>query len=246
MKRRILNITFWITGLLTVVVLLSFVENQRAEAVCTGLEINVAGEEETPFLTQADVAWAVGKLYPQVLQTPMSEINIQLLEDHLKKLDAVANAEVFSKLDGRLWVRIKQRKPLARILLPNKNYYLDTAGKPMALSPHYTANVVLVTGEGLASHHSEITQLVKLIQQEEQLAEVISGIERVGNGKYILYPAIGHHKVLLGGLDGAAKRLKKLAVFYAKGMEAASSEEVTWINLQYKDQVIIKKRGYGN
>jgi cell division protein FtsQ len=245
-KTRVLNIILWASGIIGAIVLLSFAEQQGQEVTCTDLVVTIEDGAETPFLTEAQVAATVKQVYPQLLQTRMSEINTRLLEEQLDQLGPVQKAEVFSKLDGRLWVSITQRKPIARIMLANKNYYIDEAGLPMALSGTYSANVVLVSGSDLEQSQSEVVELVNLIQSHKDLKDVIGGIERRGNGEYVLYPTIGQHKVLLGRLQHAAPRLKKLSVFYAHGMEASWDQEIAWINLKYKDQVIIKKKGYGN
>lgn len=245
MKQRIINISTWISVAVAAVALLAFAERRSAAVTCKALVVAIVGVEETPFVTNEEIAGAVASVYPQLLQTPVAAINTQLLEEHLNSLEAVKNAEVFSKLDGRLWVEVEQRKPIARIMA-ERNYYLDEAGQPMHLSGTYAANVVLISGFELGQHHQDLLHLVRLLQENTRLSGAISGIERRANGEYVLFPAIGQHKVLLGGLANAEKRLKKLAVFYAHGMETAWDQEVAWINLKYKDQVIIKNKGYGN
>ena len=77
----------------------------------------------------------------------LSSINITLLEKIINKNPFVADAEVFSTIDGKINIEVKQRRPVVRIVnFKDESFYIDDQGVFMPLSEKYTARVPVANG----------------------------------------------------------------------------------------------------
>jgi cell division protein FtsQ len=242
--KRILNLTYWISGVVIVIFLLSFAGREQAAQVCEALVIDI---DQTPggyLITPDEIEALVRSEYPEIDGMRLTEINIYLLEELIQENSWVADAEVFYKLNGHVFIRVWQKMPIARVFDHQGSFYLDEMGVKMPLSKNFSADVPLITGIRSPQHLEEALVVLNGIGKFKTLSQLTGGISRKDNGDYVIFPAMGHHKVLLGAAQNPEKRLRKLEIFYEKGLDAEIEPAVAWVNLKYRNQVIIQKRGY--
>jgi cell division protein FtsQ len=244
MSPRIKKIIFWSLASCGMVFLLGFAHSEQNNQHCTELNIMVDNAVGGYFITSDAVATLVAQTYPDLTQVTIKEINTRLLEELITESPWVEEAEVFYNLNGQVTAKVKQKQPIARVFDANKSYYLDDMGEKMPLSGKYTAEVPLITGISNDDHLMEARLLLMAIRQNKRLASLIGGLTRKANGDFVLFPVMGNHKVLFGPAQEPEKRLRKLAIFYNQGLEASEEAAVAWVNLKYRNQVIIQKKGY--
>lgn len=200
----------------------------------------VQNKEKVRFISALEVQDLVRKEYPQLLKKKREEINIYLLEESLAKHPAVANAEVYSTINGRLHAKIVQRVPVLRFNSSLSSYYLDKNAHKMPLSSTFTASVPLVTG-GLRGQEKEACQLFSYIKSDPIYQNWFTGLHIQDPNHWTLYSKIGAKKVHLGSPKNYQHKLAKLKIFYSKAISKEQRATLASINLKYQDQVICKR-----
>jgi cell division protein FtsQ len=158
----------------------------------------------------------------------------------------VESASVFLTVDGFLKAKIRQRTPIARVVVNNESYYIDRQAKSMPLSENFSARVLLISGYVKEQNNVEIQQLVTAILEDEFLKEQIIGVEIKPKNEYVLDTRVGDQKIILGKIDNLDQKFKNLGSFYIKTMADSTIYKYDSINLKYNKQVVAtNKVDYG-
>lgn len=111
----------------------------------------------------------------KIKDSSLKNIDVIQMEQNLEKNDYISNAEVYKDLNGRMIAEIEQYHPIARVL-GNSSYYIDVNGDKKPLSHHYTEHVVLIFGDLNKENRKEIIDLIKRIDEDEILKNLVSEI----------------------------------------------------------------------
>jgi len=175
-----------------------------------------------------------------------SVINLHNLEAKIRSHPMVESASVFLTVDGFLKAEIKQRTPIARVVVNNKSYYIDRQAKSMPLSENFSARVLLISGAVKEGENAEIHELVTAILNNEFLKEQIIGVEIKPKNEYVLDTRVGDLKIILGEVENLDQKFKNLGSFYIKSMADSTIYKYDSINLKYNKQVVCtNKVDYG-
>lgn len=239
---RLRKILSWLISLGAPLVLMAFSSGglggiKAAEAIpevdhSTGLS----------FVRDEEVLAVLEKNNPKWQEESLVTINSALLEESLGRLNGAAGAEVYFELNGKVHLRVSQRRPILRVFDNRHSYYLDQQANVMALSGNFSAKVPVVTGHLDTTEQRQLTELFRFLEADEQLGPLISGGAKTTEGEFLLIPSWGNHKILLGELDGYPEKLKKLKAYYRFGMSANDRDELKLVNLKYANQVVCTKR----
>jgi len=175
-----------------------------------------------------------------------SVIDLHNLEAKIRSHPMVESASVFLTVDGFLKAKIRQRTPIARVVVNNESYYIDRQAKSMPLSENFSARVLLISGYVKEQNNVEIQQLVTAILEDEFLKEQIIGVEIKPKNEYVLDTRVGDQKIILGKIDNLDQKFKNLGSFYIKTMADSTIYKYDSINLKYNKQVVAtNKVDYG-
>ena len=191
----------------------------------------------------------------------LKDINTDMCEKLIESNPYVAQAEVFSTIDGILSIKISPRNPLLRVINNRgEHFYIDETGFAMPVSLHYSAQVIVANGKININNQSaqahmintelQIADSTAMIDQLYSLAVELkesdfwnSQIEQIyvnEKNEIELIPRVGDHSILIGDISFLDKKLEKLFVFYKKGLNKTGWNKYKQINLKYKDQVVCK------
>jgi len=198
-------------------------------------------EGDNNFLTYSMVNKLLIQNNETVQNQAKSVINLYDLENKISKNPYVEKAAVFLTIGGSLKTIIKQRKPVARIILKSGSYYIDKQGIKVPLSNNYTARVMLISGVENAEATKEILPLVSLILEDNFLHKEIVGIEKSGDDEYHFAVRSGNYKIDFGKLSKVDIKFKKLKAFYNKTFKDKTIKNYNTINLKYHNQVVCTK-----
>ncbi|MDO9275557.1 MAG: cell division protein FtsQ [Lutibacter sp.] len=175
-----------------------------------------------------------------------SVIDLHNLEVKIRSHPMVESASVFLTVDGFLKAKIRQRTPIARVVVNNESYYIDRQAKSMPLSENFSARVLLISGYVKEQNNAEIQQLVTAILKDEFLKEQIIGVEIKPKNEYVLDTRVGDQKIILGKIENLDQKFKNLGTFYIKTMADSTIYKYDSINLKYNKQVVAtNKVDYG-
>lgn len=175
-----------------------------------------------------------------------SVIDLHNLEANVRSHPMVESASVFLTVDGFLKAKIKQRTPIARVVVNNESYYIDRQAKSMPLSENFSARVLLISGVFKDENNEEVHQLVTAILDDKFLKEQIIGVEIKPKKEYVLDTRVGDQKIILGNIENLDQKFKNLNSFYIKTMSDSTIYKYDSINLKYNKQVVCTNRAdYG-
>ena len=217
-------------------------DGNKQEGVCEELRIEISDLTKRHFTSNQQILSLLRQheLVPDGKQ--LNDVNTQQIEDCIKKIEVVKDAQCYERNDGVVVVELKQREPFLRVISTD-NYYIDTERRAMRASFQTAAFVPVVTGyvtPDMAAN--ELYDFVEWIESNSYWRGEIQQININSKKQVELIQRHGKHTILLGKLDEDYKqRLHKLQVFYEKGVSKIGWEDYKEIDLQYAGQVICRK-----
>lgn len=235
-------------------IVISAVENRDASRI-TGLSIEIQPLETGNWLIQpADVMLTLDRSFGFQLEgAPLKAVNIGRMERVLEEDPFILNADVYVDASNGIHIELNQRQPILRIIDNNEgNYYLDGAGHSMPQSKHFTARVLVATGN-IPPHTpdflvrkkhplKDLYELAKILLEDPFYNALVEQIYVSNVGEYILIPKVGQQKIILGPFEDLDDKLERLKIFYKQGVPYEGWRKYKTINLKFKDQVVCKKR----
>ncbi len=261
MKLRLKKfLTFALCTALAVYVVLamtSFNNPKETHPVCTKVEINIEDESTNGFLSAAEIKRILerSRLYP--FKKRMKDVNPRDIEDKLKDSPFVKTAQCYKTKDGCVNVSITQSLPIVRVKnAAGEDYYLDDHGGIMPNSS-YTSDLIIATGN-IPRWYSRmyLADLAIEIMKDELWRNQIVQINILPGQGVELVPRVGDHIVYLGSLpqaknagrrkaliaDFVQTKLGRLEKFYKYGLSKAGWNKYSYIDLEFDNQIICKKK----
>lgn len=242
----------WLISLAGVVVLLSFINAKKQTVKCTEVKILIPGADN--FIEREEVDQILREDQGVLVGRNLEQINIHQIEQKLQANPYIGFAKVYADMDGILRIEIKQRQPILRILNTiGQDFYIDNEGLKMPISPNFTANVLVATGNIQEVFGTRVdtlrTQMARDLYKTAQYIKKDTlwdnQIEQIivdGKNDIELIPRVGNQRIILGSADSLDKKMKNLLVFYKKAMPQVGWETYRTINIKYTNQIVCEKR----
>jgi cell division protein FtsQ len=266
MFKKILTILFWILLPVSLVALMGFVQKEQQAMSFKSIEINVDYSDGNFFIDQHDVKTIIYGKGDSLIGSRCQQINLSSYERLINQNPSVQKAQIYSSVDGKLFVTVQQRKPVIRIMNTLTNgFYVDEKGKYMPLSGNYTARVIIVNGhtdiipndEAIKGFADGMQTLANVPQGKSMLADLYTLSTFIRNDTlwnamfeqiYVnaesdieLIPKVGKHIIILGSIENMKRKFENLKLFYRKGLNRKGWENYEIINLKFSNQVVCIK-----
>jgi cell division protein FtsQ len=264
-RRKIIwHFAAYVFGVIAFFISVGFASHKQAAMPCSGIVVNIQDSIGSGFIEKPDILQTVQNKFGSLEGKPLNSINISLLEKIINTNPFISNAEVFSTVDGKINIDVKQRIPVLRVLNhDNESFYVDDKGVFMPLSENYTARVPLVNGfifdreaekkVPVAIHTSndsvvlktkleEVFNVVMYTSQQDFWKDDIQQLYVNADGEIEIIPRIGNHSIIIGDDQQTAEKFNKLMIFYHEGLNKKGWDKYKTINLKYKDQVVCTKK----
>ena len=202
----------------------SFNSPKAETTVCNKVDINISDANNAGFLSAGEIKNILvkHKLYPYGKQ--LSNVDPRRIEDVLKVSPFVNTAECYKAKNGNVCITITQRMPIVRINRWFAKYYIAPLSKALNESKFWSNQ----------------------IEQINVLAD--RGIE--------LVPRVGDHVIYIGCLPQNAaaadrdaeikefvnRKLERVDKFYRYGLSVAGWDSYSYINVEFDNQIICKRR----
>ena len=176
-------------------------------------------------------------LHPDSIK--MNDVSFKNIESLLSNHPSIRYANVYSDMQGKVFVSVIQRNPIVRVQNGKDGYYLDEDGLRMPLSNEYTARMLLVTGEVNLVNENDLYYLSDVIIKDEFLKKQIVQIDINKDSELLMLTQIGE-QVEFGQIKEVGEKFKKLKLYYEKGN--SQNQEYKTLNLKYKNQIVCIKK----
>ncbi len=213
------------------------------QAVCTLVDINIEDGKIDGFLGANEIKDQLkrAKIYPQ--GQPMKQIEVRKIEETIRKNPFVETAECYKTQGGHVKIDLTQRLPVVRIKAQNgDDYYVDAHGEIMPNS-RYVSDLVVATGNISRTYaQKKLSRVGNYILHHSLWQNQIEQLNILDDGTIEMVPRIGDHIVYLGSTSNLQQKLDRLEKFYRYGLSEAGWNKYDYINLEFDNQIICKKR----
>jgi cell division protein FtsQ len=261
---KILLIIFWVLMVAGAGTLVGFVEAEHYSRPCKRVEIRIDYGAADVLITKKEIDSLLLKTAGMLNGKPLGYINTGAIEKAIRNQSYVAKVSVYENNEGTLFIDIRQREPLLRII-NNKyeSFYIDESGALLPVNPDFSARVLVANGNiddsyiknpnyrinilalsDSVFYDSLMTNLYKLtmyITHDKFMKAQIAQIYVNEFREFELIPRIGNHVILLGKAEDLEEKFKKLYAFYRFGLNKIGWNKYNVINIKYKNQVVCSK-----
>ena len=241
----------WLICLAGMVVLMSFIDAKKQEVKCKKVEILIPGADNFIEKEEIDAILKAGE--GELVGRKLETINIHNIEKALRANPYIAFAKVYTEMNGIVHVEVKQRQPVLRIInAGGQDYYIDSDGLKMPMSPNFTANVLVATGNILESFGGRIDTLITPLAKDLYKTALFSKKDTLWDAQFEqifvnekndieLIPRVGNQRIILGTADSLATKMNNLLVFYKQAMPKVGWNAYRTINLKFHNQIVCEK-----
>lgn len=242
----------WTASLGGIIALMSFIEVKKSEAKCTDIKVSIPGIES--FIDRQEIDEIIMHNTGDLVGRKLNTIDIHKLENALKANPYIRFAKVYADMDGVISVQIKQREPVLRIInVAGQDFYVDSEGLKMPVSPSFTPHVVVANGfilEGFSGRvdtlqtkmGKDIFKTASFIQKDSLWIEQIEQLFVNDKREIEMVPRVGDQRIILGDADSLDIKFRNLLVFYKKAMPTVGWDAYKTINIKYINQIVCEKR----
>jgi cell division protein FtsQ len=227
---------------------------------CSEIIIKIADSADYNFVTKRQLLnLAYGK-NEKILGQPFNTVSVSDIENRINVLRELKVAEVYTTIDGALHLYVDQRNPIMRII-PDEggDFFLDEDGFLFRKRNLYNPRLHIVEGNinitpAMLDSVSVLDTLIKrtilkdvyhfvnYIKDDDFWSAQIDQIYIDGRDEVNLIPRVGNHTIHLGNFENYEGKLRNLEAFYDKVFPTVGWNKYSTINLEYKDQVVCKRR----
>jgi len=227
---------------------------------CTEIVISIVDSSDYHFVTKRQLLNLAYGMNSKIIGQPMNKVSAYDIENRINILRDLRVAEVFTTVDGAIHLYVDQRDPIMRII-PDEggDFFLDEDGflfrKRNLYNPrlHIISGNINITPAMLDSVSvldtiikgtilKEAYHFVQYINDDKFWSALIDQIYVDNRDEVNLIPRLGNHIIHLGTFENYEAKLRNLEAFYDKVLPEAGWNKYSIINLEYKDQVVCKRR----
>ena len=161
----------------------------------------------------------------------------------------IEEASASVSVSGKVVVKAKQRRPIARVFYGKRELYIDDNGVLFPISKMADCNVLVVSGnfneplviDSLNSQMTSLLEVARFLDQNNNYAMLIDQLYVENDGDIMMVSKLGENIIELGSADNLDEKFSNLWTFYRKGMPRAGWNTYNKISLKYKGQVVCTK-----
>ncbi len=262
--KRVSQISLRVLVLVGFLASVGFTEHRRSEMLCKEVSITIDDSLGNSFVEREDIEQIIRDKFGKLEGKQVLSINTAMLESIINNNPFVLRAEVFSTINGKVMVKVKQRNPVVRIVnASNESYYIDEDGVLMPVSDKFSAHVLVANGNifnretehkirkmGWQAKNEETLQPTLLekifmvstyIEKDDFWNAQIEQLYVNAEGEIELIPRVGNQTIVLGDETAIEEKFSRLFMLYKEGFSKTGWNQYSKIDLRFKDQVVCQK-----
>jgi cell division protein FtsQ len=251
-----------IIPILYLLIIPGFMANSTNSKPCGGIVIDISDSSDYHFVTKKQLLNLAYGNSGRIVGKPVKEVSVSEIENRINVLRELKKAEAYMTVDGMVHVFVEQRNPVMRIMPDNGgDFFVDEEGVVMRRRNLYNPRLHIIKGNvnisaamlnGVSvldtsikkSVLKDIYPLLNYINDDRFWSAQIDQIYVDGNDEIDLIPRAGNQQIHLGTVENFEGKLRNLEAFYDKVLPVVGWNKYSLINLEYKDQIVCKKRDY--
>ena len=257
--RKVLRILL-IIPVLYLIIIPVFLARSANSKRCGGIVIDISDSSDFHFVSKRQLLNLAYGNSGKILGKPIRDVSVSEIESRINVLRELKVAEVYTTIDGTVHVYADQRDPVMRVMPDNGgDYFIDEDGVVVRRRNLYTPRLHIVGGNVNISNAmlngvsvldtsiknsilKDIFNLVNYINDDNFWSAQIDQIYVDSNDEIDLIPRVGNQLVHLGTAENYEGKLRNLEAFYEKVLPEIGWNKYSLINLEFKDQIVCKRR----
>jgi cell division protein FtsQ len=223
-----------------VIFLYSFTSNRNSHRKLKKSEVIFVGENNN-FVKQESVNKLLIENSSDVKSIAKDELNLNKLENSINAHPMIQKSEVFVSVDGVLKAVVQQKTPVARVIDEQGSFYIDYEGNTMPLSDNYTARVPLISGENNVKNKKKLSEVLKMIYDDEFLKKNIIGIQVLSDESLLMSNRNFDYQIDFGRMLNEEQKFKNYKAFFQKAVLDSTLYKYKKISLRFTHQVVCTK-----
>ncbi len=210
---------------------------------CNGIVVQVLDSDKRSFVLQEGIESRVKKQYDLNGGFPLKGVDTEEIEMFVLKDQLIARAACYTTSNNYIYIDVRQRNPILRIMDSKGGYYIDDKGAYMPTSTQYAIPLLVASGSFSKEYAQESLYPIALkICNDPFWSAQIEQIAVLANKEIVLVPRVGNHQILFGTADRYDKKFEKLKLIYDKVITEKGWNTYSTINLKFKNQVVCTRR----
>jgi cell division protein FtsQ len=226
--------------IIAVIALFSFTSHRNSMRKIRKTEVVFVGEN-TLFLKPEMVNKLLIEKNSDLKTIHKVDLDLKKLEASINKQEMIQKADVFVSVDGVLKAVVKQKTPVGRVFDETGSFYIDYEGNKMPLSENFTARVPLLSGEIKAVKKEKLSEVLRMITEDDFLKKNIIGVEVLPNGSLIMVNRNYDFQIDFGRTVNIERKFKNYKAFFQNAVLDSTLNKYTRINLKFTKQVVCIK-----
>jgi cell division protein FtsQ len=223
-----------------VIFLYSFTSSRNSQRKLKKSEVIFVGENSN-FVKQETVNKLLIENKTDVRSIAKEDLNLDRLENSINQHPMIEKSDVFVTVDGVLKVVVKQKTPIGRVFDDLGSFYIDYEGNTMPLSDVNTARVPLVSGEITNKNKKKLSEVLKMIYDDEFLKKNIIGVQILASDDLMMTNRNFDYEIEFGKMVNEKKKFKNYKAFFQKAVLDSTLYKYKKINLRFTQQVVCSK-----
>lgn len=250
-----------IVGYMTVTIIAA--DNHSDMVRFSRLDVTIVDSADIGFVTHDTVERLVlGSV--AAIGHPLSNIHLGDIEERLEANQYVDSVEVSSSIDGVIKVRLRQRRPIMRVLSENGyNFLVDSALNIMRPTDTFHPKVPIISGVpcfGFSPDFYGRLDRKKYAVDAENLKKLINFVQIVASDEFLdrlcaqifvacrginimeveIVPTMGRSTIKVGELNDSFDKLNKVKAFYRSAYSYAGLDTAQVVDIRFKDQILVR------
>lgn len=211
---------------------------------CVGIDVRIANSTSADSITRRGVLDEL-KRYPKpIVGAQINTVNTADIHAFLSSFSNFESVECVLTPGGVLRVNIVPMIPEIRVFSPDgSSYYVNKDGKRIASNAEFYIDVPIVRGDfNTGFPASSVLPLVRFIQNDPQLKNLVAMIEARDAHNLILVPRIQGHVINFGDINRLEEKRDMLFEMYRRVMPYKGWQEYDTISVKFKGQIVASRR----
>lgn len=233
-------------------IIIGFAESQQQRKRCKSIVVEIdKGQSEHFFITKSDVERLLNDSgQDPVMGKHFGQLDFRILEQRVLSNQLVKTCQVFRDVEGNLQVSLEQHRPVARISFAGslnslRDLYVGEDGSLFPMSEHYTARVMVLSGEYFEKRISlrkiqdqQLMEFVQFVDQNPLWKAQVTQADVDEHREIALIPQVGNQVIEFGTATDIEKKFDKIKVFYTTIQPAQGDKDYRRVNVKYRNQIV--------
>lgn len=248
--KRSTKIMLIVLSAVVLAVLVIVANMTRSRSQVRGIEVAIRYGSTPHLVSSQTVVDTVIRRLPNLMQLSVKAVDCGRVAEAASHVPFLTQASASVSVGGKVVVRARQRRPIARLYYGSREFYIDRDGVLFPTSSLDYCNVLVAGGDfieplRLDSLNAQVTAIWKLasfLDEEDDYRDLIDQIFIERDGDMMMVPKVGDHVIELGTVDDLDNKFSNLLTFYRKGIPRAGWNTYSKISLKFRGQVVCTKK----